>query len=64
MIGKIKSFTNDVVSEMKKVSWLSKEELMGSTMVVGLFAIILAIFLFVIDFAISDLVFRLFNINE
>ena len=48
---------------MKKVSWLSKEELMGSTMVVGLFAFILAVFLFVIDYAISDLVFRLFNIN-
>ena len=62
-MNKIKSYFNQVAIEMKKVSWLSKEELMGSTMVVGLFAIILAIFLFVIDFAISDLVFRLFNIN-
>tara|TARA_S200000501_G_C20438783_1_gene575616 strand:+ start:222 stop:413 length:192 start_codon:yes stop_codon:yes gene_type:complete len=62
-MNKIKSYFNQVAIEMKKVSWLSKEELMGSTMVVGLFAIILALFLFVIDYAISDLVFRLFNIN-
>tara|TARA_Y100001980_G_C14449282_1_gene233570 strand:+ start:316 stop:507 length:192 start_codon:yes stop_codon:yes gene_type:complete len=62
-MNKIKSYFNQVAIEMKKVSWLSKEELMGSTMVVGLFAIILAIFLFVIDFAISDLVFRLFNLD-
>ena len=60
---RIKSYFNQVTIEMRKVSWLSKEELMGSTMVVGLFAIILSIFLFVIDYAISDLVFRLFNLN-
>lgn len=60
---RIKSYFNQVAIEMRKVSWLSKEELMGSTMVVGLFAIILSLFLFVIDYAISDLVFRLFNLN-
>ena len=60
---RIKSYFNQVAIEMKKVSWLSKEELMGSTMVVGLFALILSLFLFVIDYAISDLVFRLFNLN-
>ena len=60
---RIKSYFNQVTIEMRKVSWLSKEELMGSTMVVGLFAVILSLFLFVIDYAISDLVFRLFNLN-
>ena len=62
-MNKIKSYFNQVAIEMRKVSWLSKEELMGSTMVVGLFAVILSLFLFVIDYAISDLVFRLFNLN-
>ena len=62
-MNRIKSYFNQVAIEMRKVSWLSKEELMGSTMVVGLFAIILSLFLFVIDYAISDLVFRLFNLN-
>ena len=62
-MNRIKSYFNQVAIEMRKVSWLSKEELMGSTMVVGLFAVILSLFLFVIDYAISDLVFRLFNLN-
>ena len=62
-MNRIKSYFNQVAIEMRKVSWLSKEELMGSTMVVGLFAIILSLFLFVIDYAISDLVSRLFNLN-
>ena len=62
-MNRIKSYFNQVAIEMRKVSWLSKDELMGSTMVVGLFAVILSLFLFVIDYAISDLVFRLFNLN-
>ena len=62
-MNSIKNYLNQVVIEIKKVSWLSKEELMGSTLVVGLFAFILAIFLFVIDYSLSEIVFRMFNIN-
>ena len=62
-MNSIKNYLNQVVIEMKKVSWLSKDELMGSTLVVGLFAIILSIFLFVIDYSLSEIVFRMFNIN-
>jgi len=36
-------------SEMKKVNWTSRKELMGSTKVVILFMFIIAIFLFVMD---------------
>ena len=63
-MNKIKNYLNQVVIEIKKVSWLSKEELMGSTMVVGIFAFILAVFLFVIDVSLSEIVFRVFNIYE
>ena len=62
-MNSIKNYLNQVVIEMKKVSWLSKEELMGSTLVVGLFALIISIFLFVIDYSLSEIVFRMFNIN-
>ena len=34
MIAKAKKFTDDVVIEMKKVSWPTRNELRGSTMVV------------------------------
>ena len=62
-MNKIKNYLNQVSIEIRKVSWLSKDELMGSTLVVGLFALIISIFLFIIDYSLSEIVFRVFNIN-
>ena len=62
-MNKIKNYLNQVGIEMRKVSWLTKDELMGSTLVVGLFALIISIFLFVIDYSLGEIVFRAFNIN-
>ena len=59
MIQNINKYVNSVVLELKKVSWLSKDELVGSTMVVGVFAVIIGIFLFIIDFGLSEIVSRL-----
>ena len=55
----IKTYFNDVKIELKKVSWLSKNEMLGSTLVVWVFSIIVAIFLFVVDFGITQFVSRL-----
>ena len=44
---------------MKKVTWLSKQEMLGSTVIVGIFSTLIAIFLFVIDFGLSEFVSRL-----
>lgn len=49
MINKIKDFFIGVQFEMKKVSWPTFEELKSSTAVVIVFAIMLAIFLFIVD---------------
>jgi preprotein translocase subunit SecE len=49
MIGKIKKFSNDVVAEMKKVSWPSKEQLKESTVVVIVVCIIITLFVFAVD---------------
>ena len=49
MVGKIKKFTSEVVSEMKKVSWPSKEQLRESTVVVIVVTGILTAFTFIID---------------
>jgi len=49
MIEKSKKFVTDVVSEMKKVSWPTRAELRGSTMVVIVTVIILAIFIGMVD---------------
>lgn len=53
MIGKIKEFANDVVKEMKKVTWPSKEELQESTSIVIVVCLILAAFTYVIDMSLT-----------
>ncbi len=49
MVGKIKKFVNEVVVEMKKVSWPSKEQLRESTVVVLVMTGIITLFTFIID---------------
>ena len=59
MIRKITDYINGVQLEIKKVTWLSKEEMFGSTMIVGIFAVLIATFLFFVDFGLSEFVSRL-----
>ena len=59
MINKISEYYNGVQVEMKKVTWLSKEEMLGSTIIVGVFSVLIATFLFFIDFGLSEFVSRL-----
>ncbi|MGA2296175.1 MAG: preprotein translocase subunit SecE [FCB group bacterium] len=49
MIGKIKEFANDVVKEMKKVSWPTRDQLKESTIVVIVTTIIITIIVLFID---------------
>jgi len=55
MKEKIINFVNDVVKEMKKVTWPTRDELKESTTIVIAVCIILAAFTYVIDMAISQL---------
>ena len=59
MIQKISQYFNAVQIEMKKVTWLSKQEMMGSTVIVGVFSVLIAIFLFIVDFGVSQFISRL-----
>ena len=43
------NYFSGVRLELKKVSWSSKQELIGSTLIVFAFAIILGIFLWLLD---------------
>jgi preprotein translocase subunit SecE len=49
MFDKIKKFFNDVYVEMQKVAWPSRDELMGSTAVVIIMSLIMAIFIGAVD---------------
>ena len=59
MFEKIGQYFSSVQTELKKVSWLSKNELLGSTVIVGVFSVIVSIFLFIIDFGLTEFVSRL-----
>jgi preprotein translocase subunit SecE len=54
MKDKIIGYFNDVVKEMKKVTWPTKAELKESTLVVIVVCLILAAFTYVIDMAIQQ----------
>ncbi len=56
MFKKIKQFFDEVQFEMSKVSWPTWEELRGSTYVVLSLSLVLAIYLFIIDFILNRLV--------
>jgi len=49
MIKKIKEFSNDVVKELKKVSWPTREQLKESTIVVIVTTLIITGITLVID---------------
>jgi preprotein translocase subunit SecE len=55
MKEKIIGFFTDVVKEMKKVTWPTKEELKESTTIVIVVCLILAAFTYVIDMAITQI---------
>ena len=56
MFKKISEYFKSITAEMKKVSWMTKEQIINSTIIVGIFSFIIAIFLFVLDFGLSELV--------
>ncbi|MBX3007497.1 MAG: preprotein translocase subunit SecE [Melioribacteraceae bacterium] len=60
MKEKIVNFVNDVVKEMKKVTWPTKEELKESTSIVIVACLILAVFTYIIDMGISQILKGIF----
>ncbi len=52
---RIREFIVDVISEMKKVSWIKAKELWKTTLVVIIFSSVLAVFIGLCDFFFSRL---------
>ena len=42
---------------------MNKQQIINSTIIVGFFALIISVFLFVLDFGLSEIVKVLFNLN-
>jgi len=56
MANKVAGFFNDIKLEMAKVSWPTKDELIGSTIIVIVSLAILSIFIGMCDIFLSKLV--------
>lgn len=60
MKEKIINFFNDVVKEMKKVTWPTKDELKESTTIVIVVCLLIAAFTYAVDMAVSQIMRGLF----
>tara|TARA_B100000965_G_scaffold65110_1_gene50915 strand:- start:4701 stop:4889 length:189 start_codon:yes stop_codon:yes gene_type:complete len=58
---KIKEYFKSIKIEMNKVSWMTRSQVVNSTIIVGVFSFIVAIFLFVLDLGLSEIINVLFN---
>lgn len=56
MFNRAGKFLNEVKTEMKKVSWSTKKELMASTWIVLISVFLLTLFIGIVDFVVSQAV--------
>ena len=56
MANKVAGFFNDIKLEMSKVSWPTKDELIGSTIIVIVSLAILSLFIGICDLVLSKIV--------
>ncbi len=56
MIGRIKKFMQEVRIELSKVTWTSREELWGSTLIVIVSVAFLTLFIGICDFFLARLI--------
>jgi preprotein translocase subunit SecE len=59
--NKVSEFLGDVKSELQKVTWPTRKETYGSTVVVIVLVLMVAVFLWVVDSALSTLIRTLLN---
>ena len=53
MIGKVQKFIQEVLAEMKTVSWTTRRQLIDSSLIVIFSSLLLGLFVGVIDYAFS-----------
>ncbi len=58
---KVTEFLQQVKAELQKVTWPTRKETYGSTMVVIVLVLMVAIFLWVVDSALSTMIQALLN---
>ena len=61
MNNKVGEFLQQVKAELQKVTWPTRKETYGSTMVVIVLVLMVAVFLWVVDSALSAMIQTLLN---
>ena len=61
MNSKVGEFLQQVKAELQKVTWPTRKETYGSTMVVIVLVLMVAVFLWVVDTALSTMIQTLLN---
>ncbi|HPB67418.1 MAG TPA: preprotein translocase subunit SecE [Candidatus Omnitrophota bacterium] len=56
MIAKLSKFFSEMIVELKKVSWTTKQELIDSTWIVFISSAFLAVFIWVTDMVLSKFI--------
>ena len=58
MIGKVKLYLNEILFELKKITWPKREELLGATIIVCILVVVFAVILGGMDTAFGYLIRR------
>lgn len=53
---RFQNYIRDVITELRKVTWPTREELKGSTITVIIFSLMSTVFVFLVDFVLGKLV--------
>jgi preprotein translocase subunit SecE len=56
VVGRVREFTQEVLTEFRKVTWPTRQELVNSTVVVIVVTVILAFFLGAVDIVLARVV--------
>ncbi len=56
ILNNARHFLRDAYNELRKVSWLSRKEVLSSTFVILIFILMIAVFIGFIDFILSRIV--------
>ena len=62
-MNKVINYFKSIGVELRKVSWLTKEQLLNSTIIVGVFAIIITTIIFIMDFGLTQIIKIIFDIE-
>ena len=61
MYDKIKKYLNETLAELRKMTWPSKDELVGSTIIVIVVSLIVALFIGVVDRVLTLIIRTIFG---